>query len=288
MPLPLPTDSVWQLDTPLVAAPANPNNTSMWGFGSNTVFPGNDPDFEDVGYLLYLNEPTGTITPIDRVPGNTWAATTTDPARLSTQPTQPIFGSDNTQRTNSPADSFVRCTKPPDFVDTPTGIMTLEGWFRYANPADRIDPIYIGQVARFGSGSNTSNVQTGYEASPGRAYITARLDEGDFGGTRVFATHYVNLSDNTYAPFANAWNHLAMSYDGITLRLFLNGVLMASTPAAPRRLRFNLYEVGQASSPVDAIVKYLSNCRFTIGVARYTANFTPPTGPFPDYGPNGP
>lgn len=289
MPLPLPTDSVWQLDTPLLAAPANPNNTSMWGFGSNTVFPGNDPDFEDVGYLLYWNDPVNTIIPTDRVPGNTWTATlNSSVARNSVQSTRTIFGGDNSLRVNTAVDSHTFCQKAADFYDTPTGILTLEGWFRYDNPAADIDPFTVGFISRNGSGSNSVSIQASSDTSPSQVRVIGSFGGGDFGGTSVLLNPIIAPGTRVYPPFANNWNHLAISYDGVTVRLFLNGIIVASQASAPRRLRIDRYAVGQTSSPVSAIQKYLSNCRFTRDVARYTANFTPPTGPFPDYGPNGP
>jgi len=68
--------------------------------------------------------------------------------------------------------------------------------------------------------------------------------------------------------------------------LFLNGTLEASGTSS-----VNFYETAQALGRVYAtstgttqyLNGYLDDVRVTNGVARYTANFTPPTTAFPNF-----
>ena len=79
----------------------------------------------------------------------------------------------------------------------------------------------------------------------------------------------------------NAWSHVAVSYTGSTLRLFINGVQefsgsvpsmysntvgTSTTIGSLRNIAFSNYFAG-----------YMNDVRITKGIARYTANFTPPT-----------
>lgn len=79
--------------------------------------------------------------------------------------------------------------------------------------------------------------------------------------------------------------HLAITYDGSDLRVFLDGVLVyigvgikIQTPTKP--MRFGTAAEGRYMQGSNHIYDEL---RITKGVAHYTENFTPPTEPFPSY-----
>lgn len=78
--------------------------------------------------------------------------------------------------------------------------------------------------------------------------------------------------------------HIAGSIDGTTMRIFVNGVLdvvstknsMSNSTSKPLYIG---YQQGQpAATYFRGVIKA---ARITKGVARYTANFTPPAFPFP-------
>lgn len=80
----------------------------------------------------------------------------------------------------------------------------------------------------------------------------------------------------------NTWTHVAWCRALGVLRIFVNGKngLEASMPT-----QFNQssnYIGGEADTRF--LNGYIDDLRITKGVARYTANFTPPTVPFPDTG----
>lgn len=86
----------------------------------------------------------------------------------------------------------------------------------------------------------------------------------------------------------NAWHHLAVTRSGTFLRLFLDGVVVASidnvvgtlSPAQPQMaLNYQQY-----SGPSYYANGYIDEVRITNGTARYTGNFTPPTTPSPNQG----
>ena len=77
----------------------------------------------------------------------------------------------------------------------------------------------------------------------------------------------------------STWHHAAVTRSSGTMRLFLNGTQVAT--AAGNTQTFSITKVAQAVNRSD-FNGYIDDLRITKGVARYTANFTPPTAPFPD------
>ncbi len=88
------------------------------------------------------------------------------------------------------------------------------------------------------------------------------------------------------APVLNQWQHIAVTRQGSTWRLFLEGVLQGSKESSASIAQAGSSFIG--GSPGDNNIGnhwlsgYLDEFRITKGIARYTANFTPPTTPFPN------
>jgi hypothetical protein len=67
-----------------------------------------------------------------------------------------------------------------------------------------------------------------------------------------------------------------MTFDGTTTRLFANGVLQGSVSGTGGEA-VAVTTIGYyTATPSSSFYGYMSDFRFTRGVARYTANFTPP------------
>jgi hypothetical protein len=82
----------------------------------------------------------------------------------------------------------------------------------------------------------------------------------------------------------NAWQHLAVTYDGTTTRTFLNGVLQATSTSpytAPTTRNVQYIGMTQSGGFTQEYYGYIQDLRITKGIARYTAAFTPPTAAFP-------
>ena len=89
----------------------------------------------------------------------------------------------------------------------------------------------------------------------------------------------------------NTWTHVAVTRSGSTVRGFLNGTLVSSgtstrdfTNSYPLLIGIwgtsgGSWPSGTIDSPLNG---YIDDLRITKGVARYTANFTAPTAPFPN------
>lgn len=92
-----------------------------------------------------------------------------------------------------------------------------------------------------------------------------------FGGTVVGS-----LSSGSTLVGLKTWSHVAVSLNGNTLRLFLNGVIVASTTIAPRYFKPNnndsRYYVGLHAGAY--FYGYIATPRLVIGKSIYTSNFT--------------
>lgn len=82
----------------------------------------------------------------------------------------------------------------------------------------------------------------------------------------------------------NTWQHLAVTYDGTTLRLFLNGVIIASSAISWTSYAFQSgFYIGRRwdTTGTPYFNGYIDEFRVS-KFARYTANFTPPAQKFQD------
>lgn len=81
----------------------------------------------------------------------------------------------------------------------------------------------------------------------------------------------------------DGWHHIALVRSGGTITLYLDGVAQASASYGLDTLLPHGVTLGAAyEADPGPYVGRLDDLRFTVGVARYTANFVPPAAPFPD------
>ena len=98
------------------------------------------------------------------------------------------------------------------------------------------------------------------------------------------AVNWVYNGSTTY-DWTN-WHHVAISREGTTLRVFVDGSL-DGTATTSRDLTAQGGIVGANINKVlnvtgaSVFSGYIDDYRVTKGVARYTANFVPPTIPLP-------
>ena len=111
---------------------------------------------------------------------------------------------------------------------------------------------------------------------------------GNFQIALVPTTGYVNLWDGTLDLIGTsnvcngAWNHIAATRSGTTLRLFVNGVQQASTTysvsVSPNSGSPRPY-IGTFDGSQGDYNGYITDLRVVKGTAVYTSTFTPPTAP---------
>ncbi len=124
-----------------------------------------------------------------------------------------------------------------------------------------------------------------------RLQIVSNNTFGIFRHSAKFVSNAISLySANSVAD--GVWTHLAATFDGTDIRIFINGNLEAQQTAA--KFWVNIpgrpFELFRGLNPAYPQYKryfngYVDDLRITVGAARYTANFTPPAAPFPDTSP---
>lgn len=148
---------------------------------------------------------------------------------------------------------------PLDSINIRTTAFTVEGWCALATATNFI----------FFCASSS--------ASPG---ISLYLQE--YSGAVLLGDGVANnISFSPSLLPLNQWFHCAVTFDGTTYRVFINGTLVGSSTTLLSNIVLLSTQVGArtAVAPVGAAIGYISNFRVVKGTAVYTANFAPPTAP---------
>lgn len=112
-----------------------------------------------------------------------------------------------------------------------------------------------------------------------------RLNSGG-GGTNTVSCflngNYVFNNSASGVTLINAWHHVAMTRQGWTTRLFVDGNVIATTTAFTDTFRMDV--IGRmffsGSSYQYQFSGYMDEVLVINGTALYATNFTPPTAPF--------
>jgi hypothetical protein len=106
---------------------------------------------------------------------------------------------------------------------------------------------------------------------------------------RAHTNNYLSLFDGTTnrasstAIVTNQWQHVAASRENGTLKLFIDGTQVLSVATSSSLTgpgsgeSVTVGAITTSSGFANYFTGYISDARITKGVARYTANFTPPT-----------
>ena len=97
----------------------------------------------------------------------------------------------------------------------------------------------------------------------------------------VFTVTSTAILTSTTTIAATTWTFVTVTRSGTSTRLFVSGNLEATATDSTNFNQTNALLVGADRSNANGLNGYLDDIRITKGVARYTANFTPPTATFP-------
>ena len=149
-----------------------------------------------------------------------------------------------------------------------TGDFTIEFW---------VNPISQG-----GHGSSNNDCLIDFRPGSNGVYGTLYIFSN---GTGVY--WYVNSANRiTGGAISNSvWTHIALCRASGSTRLFLNGTQSGSTYTDSNNYLVSPIMIGEFNDGTGGgnFNGYIDDLRITKGYARYTANFTPPTAPFPDF-----
>jgi hypothetical protein len=225
---------------------------------------GSDPNFANVSLLLHMDGSDGSTTFADNSPS---PRTMTANGNAQIDTAQSKFGGASGLFDGS-----------GDWVSTPsnaafnfgTGDFTIECWARPANVTNRM--IISGQINSATTEISTSVIFEITAAGFLRSYA--------YSGTTLIW----NITGTT-ALSANTWAHFAVCRSGTTVRIFVDGVVdgTATSVSASVNSSSTTFSIGRGGEFNGLYWNgHLDDFRVTKGVARYTANFTPPAAAFPN------
>ena len=230
---------------------------------SPTAIPGNlilknemveaDPFFNNVSLLLHGDGANGSTTIVDSSPSPKTVAAVGD-AQISTAIADPFGNTTGVIALDGNGDylnisgGFVNGTE--DF--------TIEWWEKLS--ATNIDYSVIRFDNQASSGIKTGGIRV-------QIYVVGGVNYG---------SDYTSSTD---------WQHIALTRQSGNIRIFASGILLTPSFNVNENYSFNLtsFAIGRAWAQfyTNDFAGYIDEFRITKGVARYTANFTPPTAPFP-------
>lgn len=166
------------------------------------------------------------------------------------------------------------CLIIPDHADFDFsgGVFTIDMWVYITDIGE--------QCLYYQQSSSNDNISLG----------TNNLLSGEPAGfmfrIRAGGSSIVSLSSNMGSSIRNKWVHVAVVENGDNWYLFQNGVLMDSNVNTNRAANYlsNILigSYGLLSPPAGSYLKgYVDEIRVSKGIARWTSNFTPPTGEYP-------
>lgn len=186
-------------------------------------------------------------------------------------------GIGGTSRFGAGAASFTTAGQRLDYAATdaamnlPAGDFTIELWMK---------PVAFGTtgVRTLVSRNVSENGWNLQVDQAGRVYFTVVWTNGAL----------TSIGSATAQAWVNGtWYHIAVTRQGTTYRIFRDGVLLHTRASAARTIGTNAsapIQVGGQSMNSSSSTPFalIDDLRITVGTARYTAAFTPPTAAFPD------
>lgn len=242
-----------------------------------------DADFDKVALLLHMDGANGSTTFTDSS-ATPKTVTAVGDAKISTA--QTLFGGstgyfDGTGDALSVANSAA--------LDFGTGDFTIECWVYIAGNSapDHDGNRHLTIVSPWGE-SSVSGYLLGIIGSSSTTGTGINFNSWSAGNTNA-GTLYRAAATVTQG----AWHHIAATVQAGVRRLFLDGVQLTATQSNYGAGYAGFETFGRPLGVGGAfnarypmrLNGYLRELRITKGVARYTANFTPPTEPFPDRAP---
>ena len=239
--------------------------TNLIGFGAGGYgVPGND-SFTKI--LLHFDGTNGSTTFTDVNAGgaaHTWSVPT-GTSVLSTA--SPKFG---TASLLTGVSSGIVTANSPD-LNLGSSDFTMDCWW---NPAGVSGGGFQGICGQQRAAASLSQIGLYVYRDNSNKIVAAA-----YSGT---STNILMTSANSIA--GNQWYHLAMVRAGSTAYLFINGVQDAIQTGITGAVNYDsggAFGVGCTGLSVPfSSGKYVDEFRLSVGIARWTSNFTPPSEPY--------
>jgi hypothetical protein len=151
---------------------------------------------------------------------------------------------------------------------------TVEGWVKRTADAGGYESVFSDASSNYGQLTvgvyvDGGNFDCGSAPADQFAWAYRRTDGGWF------------IQCSGVSATLHTWHHVAVTREGATARIFIDGVLRATAPnpppASPSSGAFGLGNAGDAA--LEFFAGLLDEVRVS-NVVRYTSSFTPPSGTF--------
>lgn len=229
--------------------------------GSPTAPPAPDPYFDDVVLLCGFDGSDGATSAVDESSYGR-ALTFNGTAQLDTAAR--VFGSSSSLLLDGSGDYVTALTASE--LSVQTGDFTIEAWVRRAaNGAHHTI-------------SNKRRIDSAQEHS-----LSIFTDEKLYFSMYDSGVSVLGLNSGSETITADgAFHHVAIAREGATVRMFIDGSLVASgdQSGSPSANTAPLYIGRDGFDTSRDFNGWIDEYRFT-RVARYTASFTPPSAKFP-------
>jgi len=151
-----------------------------------------------------------------------------------------------------------------------TGPFTVECWFRGTPPAVNYVTV-VGRTSGTGGGWADINWVIALQSNS-KVMAQVSNNGGASGSVTLYST--ANVGDNQ-------WHHLALTRNGNRFDLFVDGVMEANATSTLTVLHNQRpVRVGWGYAPSEYLTGSVEEVRISKGIARWTANFTPPSQPY--------
>lgn len=229
---------------------------------------GGDPNYSSVSLLLHMDGTNGSTTFADNSV-NTFTVTAGGNAQIST--TQSKFGGASTVFDGSGDGLSIGQTTA----------------FGFGTSAFTVEAFIFPTVNAAAGGTTIFDFRNSPLAPEPWTIYTQNTGAGNFAAMyHSIGATYVEWGGAGQYLALNQWHHIALVSDGTTFKLFVNGVqfTVSAGGAAVQNLGTSkACRIGIANNGVASpYTGYIDEVRITKGVARYSANFTPPTAAFPN------
>jgi hypothetical protein len=150
--------------------------------------------------------------------------------------------------------------------DVGSGDFTIDFWWRRG--VIQLDEHICGQCDAAGTPASTS--------------VLMMIASNELRLSVCSSTTTYSANSSGFSTDTSTWNHIAGVRNGNTLSIYLNGTSVGSTSVAGVTVnnssnRWSIGTIGEYSNVLYSLHGYIDEFRFSKGIARWTANFTPPT-----------
>ena len=288
-----------------VTSSKNPNNTTGFSIGAYE-----GTTYKAQGNITNVRFVVGTALYTSNFAPPTSPLTITQSASINGNPSAAITGtqtalllnvlSSSAYLTDSSTNNFtVTPVSSPTFTSTsPITTNFLNGGAVSLNGSTQYLYIAANSILNITTGSSFTIEAFIYPTSSSSVQQLITQDDGTSTGQcfqfrlNTLAPEFIYFTGSGRTPTTitgntavtlNTWNHVAVSYDGTNVRLFLNGTVINTTATAAANFYSASVQTGIGAYSGGSFGNYftgnMSIIRIVKGVAVYTSNFTPSTNP---------